>query len=145
MCSFTMTSMQITWNAFRECLKDKASQSSQCLLRQNNRLLKCQPVSLRREWKVVVLVGQHWGVGGGVGCVFFFLSFNVTWAWQNFTRVTCQKISMEGTFCHIHIYQPTDCPRGTSRSQPRCSKGKLASTASAWTEEWFKQFFTKIQ
>lgn len=108
----------------------QSSRSSQCLLRQNNRLLKCQPVSLRREWKVLVLVGQNWG-----RMWFFFLSFNVTWAGHNFTRVTRQKISIEGTFCHIHIYQPTDCPRGTSRSHPRRSKGKLASTSSAWTEQ----------
>lgn len=39
---------------------------------------------------------------GGCG----FLSFNVTWVWENFTRITWQKISIEGTFCHIHIYQP---------------------------------------
>ena len=47
----------------------QSSQSSQCLLRRNNRLLKCQPVSLRRKWKVVVLVGHHWG---DVGFFWFF-------------------------------------------------------------------------
>lgn len=125
------------WKCIQWVPQGQSSRSSQCLPRQNNRLLKCQPVSLKREWKVVGLVGQHWGDV----CGFFFFLF-----WRGgchlmshglgiiFTRVTCQKISIEGTFCHIHIYQPTDCPRGTSRSHPHYSKAKLISTASAWME-----------
>lgn len=71
-------------------------QSSQCgksLLWQNNRLLKCQAVPLRRQWHVVVVV-----LGGRVGGwdKNVFLSFNVIWAWRSFTRVTCQEISIKG-------------------------------------------------
>lgn len=132
MCCFATTSMQTTFKRIQRVPQGQSSLSSQCLLRQNNRLLKCQPASLRREWNVVVLVGQQRG-GGVFFCPLFF-SFNVTWAWHIFTRVTCQKISIGGTFCHIHTYQPIDCPRGTSASLPHCIKGKLASAASAWME-----------
>lgn len=80
------------------------------------------------------------GGGGGETRKNVVLSFNVTWAWHSFTRVTCQEISIKGTcdFLSLPYISTRKCPRGFGRTHSRCSRGKLSSTVAASTG-YFKQ------
>lgn len=84
-----------------------------------------------------------WGVGwerGEKTRKTVVLSFNVTWAWHSFTRVTCQGTSIKGTCDFLsHPYTSTSKRlRGFTRTHPRCSRGKSSSTGAAKTG-YFKQ------
>lgn len=130
MCSFTTTSMQTTFKCIQRVPQGQSSQSSQCLVRQNNILLKCQAVSLRRKWKVVVLVGQHREEG-----VLFF-SFNVTQAWHIFTRVTCQKNINPGNF----LSHPYISSQRLSKRHRRIPSMLLQRQISIYWSAWMEQF-----
>lgn len=116
-----MNLMQITKKNIHRVPQGQNSQCSKCLLRQNNILLKCQAVPLRRQLKEEGKNKEN-----------VVLSFNVTWAWDSFTRLTgCQEISIKGTcdfLSHPYI-SIRECPRGFSRIHPHCSSGKLSSPA----------------
>lgn len=107
MCCFATTSMQTTFKCIQRAPQGQSSLSSQCLLRQNNRLLKCQPASLRRE------SGCAGRAAEGDGGIFFplFFSFNVTWAWHIFTRVK---------------HMPENINRGNVLSHPYISTHRLS-------------------